>query len=202
VNAPCYGFPTVITTNLHDPHRPKAPRLHDEETDMTTSRHHAAPLRSRRRSNADRIVAAGLATATCVGIVGVLGARTIQDGNTASAAALSTKAGNATLAVSSTGLTQAQLDAYAAQLQQQGQQLDAYRAKLAKTAARLTTAAATATTSAASSTAGSSTTSGTATVKHTPKVHVPKPVAKPAPKPVAKPAPAPRPAPQTTTKSS
>jgi hypothetical protein len=201
VNAPCYGFPTVITTNLHHPHRPKAPRLHDEETDMTTSRHHAAPLRSRRRSNADRIVAAGLATATCVGIVGVLGARTIQDSNTAAAAALSTKAGNATLAVSSTGLTQAQLDAYAAQLQQQGQQLDAYRAKLAKTAARLTTAAAASTTTAASASAS---TSGTSTVKHTPKVHVPKPAAKPAPKPVAKPAPAPapRPAAQTTTKSS
>ena len=42
---------------------------------MTDRRHSRAPLR--RSSAPEKILAAGLATATCVGLVGVIGARTV-----------------------------------------------------------------------------------------------------------------------------
>jgi hypothetical protein len=41
-----------------------------------TDRRQPAPLR--RSSTPERILSAGLATATCVGVVGLLGARTIE----------------------------------------------------------------------------------------------------------------------------
>ena len=153
---------------------------------MTNSRHHAAPMRTRGRRPADRILAAGLATATCVGIVGVLGVR-MAEANTAA------QAGDASLAVdttpldaaaptSSAGLTQEQLDAYAAQLQQEGAKLDAYRASLTKIANKLQKKAA------SGSSASAPRTVTAPTVKSAPKP-VAKPAPKPAPKPVAKPAP-------------
>ena len=152
---------------------------------MTNSRHTTAPMRSRRsRSTADKIISAGLATATCVGIVGVIGIRSIE----ASAAADSTSASLDTSTapapvVSSAGLTEAQLDTYAAQLAAESAKLDAYRNKLTKIARTIQTG----------STSKATTTSAVQTSVNKPAPAVkaaPKPVAKPAPKPVAKPAPA------------
>ena len=156
---------------------------------MTQNRHHAAPMRtSNRWTKTDRILSAGLATATCIGIVGVMGVRAVES-SAASQQDVAAQAGDASLAVSSVpvssaGLTQAQLDAYAAQLQQQGAQLDAYQASLAAVAKQLRSGSASASVPAV------------ATVKK------PKPVVKAAPKPVAKPAPKPAPKPQSNTKSS
>lgn len=107
-----------------------------------TSRHQRAPLR--RSSTPERILTAGLATATCVGVVGLLGVRTIEANAASSEApaavdlAVSPSDGSsASLATSSTGLTEAQLDAYAADLAREKERLDAYRAKLVKTAKKL-----------------------------------------------------------------
>ena len=160
------------------------------KADADNSRFHAAPLRSRgRHSTADRILSAGLATAACIGVVGVLGARTMETGTAAQQeATASTAAGSATLAVSSTGLTEQQLDAYAVQLQQESAKLDAYRAQLATLAASLKASGSSSSTAAA---AQPSVASVVPTVK--------KP--KPKPKPKAAPAPAPS-KPQATTKSS
>jgi cell division septation protein DedD len=148
---------------------------------MTTSRHLAAPLRSRRRLSIDRIISTGLAVTACAGMVAVIGVRSIEDSAaTQQAAAVDATAG----AVSSTGLTEAQLDEYAAQLQAEGARLDSYRDKLATVAGTLTTAPATQQSPAA---------------KPKPKaVTKPAPVAKPTPKPAPKPAAKP----QSTTKSS
>lgn len=161
---------------------------------MTTNRHHAAPMRARRgRSTADRVLSAGLATAACVGVVGVLGVRGFED-SSAAQQDVATQAGAATLAVSSAGLTEAQLDTYAAQLAAEGAKLDAYRAQLTKVAKDLKKGAAT---------QGASTTSGataTTTTRKPRPAAVPAP--KPAPKPVAKPAPKPAAQPQSNTKSS
>lgn len=148
-------------------------------------RFHAAPLRSRgRHSTADRILSAGLATAACIGVVGVLGARTIETGTAAQQDAASS-AGNANLAVSSTGLTEQQLDDYAAQLQAEGAKLDAYRAQLETVAASL------------KSTSGASNANTPSVASAVPTVRKPKPK----PKPKAAPAPAPS-KPQANTKSS
>lgn len=83
----------------------------------------------------------------------------------------------------STGLTQADLDAYAAQLAQERAQLDAYRGKLAKAAKQLKATARQAT---------SQSSAPAATVPT--KVVVPRPAAEPVAKPT--------PNPQTATKSS
>ena len=155
-----------------------------------------APLRRSRTRRSDRYVSAGLATVACVGLVAAIGSRTLADN--AAAADLGAQAGSASLAVdtvptSSTGLTQDQLDAYAAQLQNEAAQLDAYRAQLVSVATSLKTAA------------KETTVAKKAKAAKAPKVVAqPKPVAKPAPKPVAKPAPKPAPKPQahTTTKTS
>jgi hypothetical protein len=155
---------------------------------MTNSRHHAAPLRTARgRSTTSRVLSAGLATATCIGVVGMLGARQIED-SAATQQDVATQAADATLAVSSTGLTQAQLDAYAAQLQTESAKLDAYRAKLVKVASQL------------KSTAAKQGNAVSTTVVKKPQP-VAKPAPKPAPKPVAKPAPQAK-KPQANTKSS
>ncbi|MCX6432151.1 MAG: hypothetical protein NTX29_05005, partial [Actinobacteria bacterium] len=106
---------------------------------MSNSRRTTAPLRGRRnRSTADKIISAGLATATCVGIVGVIGVRTIEASAAADSSSTESSSSDtatpgaavAQVAVSSTGLTEAQLDEYAAQLAAEGAKLDAYRAKL------------------------------------------------------------------------
>ena len=112
-----------------------------------TSRHQRPPLR--RSSAPERILTAGLATATCVGLVGLLGARTIE-ANTVSVDAVGEPATVSTETVSapadvaysgepttSTGLTQQDLDAYARELASEKARLDAYRAKLVKTAKKL-----------------------------------------------------------------
>jgi hypothetical protein len=156
---------------------------------MTDSRHHAAPLRTARgRSTTSRVLSAGLATATCIGVVGMLGARQIED-SAATQQDVAAQAADATLAVSSTGLTQAQLDAYAAQLQTESAKLDAYRAKLVKVASQLTSTA---------EKRGNASVPATVVKKPQP---VAKPAPKPAPKPVAKPAPQAK-KPQSNTKSS
>ena len=113
---------------------------------MTDRRRNRAPMR--RSSTPERILSAGLATATCVGVVGLLGARTIE-ANASSASEPSTEqveSGQvadtaapvlAAEPTTSTGLTQADLDAYAADLAKEKERLDAYRAKLVKTAKKL-----------------------------------------------------------------
>ena len=107
---------------------------------MTTSRHLAAPLRSRRRLSTDRIISTGLAVTACAGMVAVIGVRSMEDSAaTQQATAVDATAGT----VSSTGLTEAQLDDYAAQLQAESARLDSYRDKLATVAATLTSAPAT-----------------------------------------------------------
>jgi hypothetical protein len=156
---------------------------------MSNSRHLAAPLRSRRRLSTDRIISTGLAVTACAGMVAVIGVRSMED-SAATQQAATVDAG----AVSSTGLTEAQLDDYAAQLQAESARLDSYRDKLATVAASLKTTPA----------------ARQSPVTKSRPVAKPKPVAKPAPvakpKPVAKPAPVakPKPAakPQSHTKSS
>ncbi len=113
---------------------------------MTSQRgHRRAPLR--RTSGPERVLTAGLATATCVGLVGLIGVRTIEANPVADVAPqTSTEAtdGAAIVPVSATapvtssaGLTEAQLDAYAAQLATERQRLDEYRVKLTRTAKAL-----------------------------------------------------------------
>jgi hypothetical protein len=160
---------------------------------MNSSRHHAQPMRARRaRSTADRVLSAGLAAAACAGIVGVVGIRQVQD-SAAAQQDVAAQAGAATLAVSSTGLTQDQLDAYATQLQQESAALEAYRAQLVSVAEQLKQTAA----------HGSSNALRAVAQKPAKVAKVaPRPIAKAAPKPASKPAPKPAPKPQSTTKSS
>lgn len=90
--------------------------------------------RRRLDSRPQRILSAGLAAATAVGVVGVLAVRSAQD----SAAA---EQGDATPAAAepttSDGLTQADLDAYAAALDAERQRLKDYRARLVAVAESL-----------------------------------------------------------------
>lgn len=101
---------------------------------MPASRHMATPLRTRRHWTTDRIISAGLAVTACAGIVGVIGVRSIEDSTAAQKAPATDVGASGAQAVSSAGLTEAQLDEYAAQLQAEATRLDAYRAKLAKLA--------------------------------------------------------------------
>lgn len=190
---------------------------------MTDRRHNRAPLR--RSSTPERILSAGLATATCVGVVGLLGARTIE-ANASSTGELSSEQVDTAQAVdsvapviateptTSSGLTQADLDAYAAELAKEKERLDAYRAKLVKTAKKLKrqiaagNAAAAAVvparpaTSGSSRNDGSSGSSGSVSRKPAAQPQPQAPTAKPAPQPAAAPAPQPAPKPQSNTKSS
>ena len=89
--------------------------------------------RTSRRTNstASKIVSAGLATATCVGLVGVIGIRTAQDSAAADSGSASEAAAAVVAAPTTTdGYTQADLDAYAAQLDAEAQRLADYRAQL------------------------------------------------------------------------
>jgi hypothetical protein len=177
---------------------------------MTSRRHSRSPLR--RSSAPERILSAGLATATCVGIVGLVGARTIEANTTESAAAQSSVD---TSAVASTvepvaavvaepttasGLTEADLDAYATQLAVEKDRLDAYRAKLVKTAKKLQRLAAQRSQAVAAPAQAPSQTSRPASKPASRPASKPaaKPVSKPAAKPVSKPVakPAAKPAPQ------
>ena len=92
----------------------------------------------RTNSTASKIVSAGLATATCVGLVGVIGVRTAQDSAAAdSSSATEAQAGSVAVPTSTDGYTQAELDAYAAQLAAEAQRLTDYRAQLVDAALTL-----------------------------------------------------------------
>lgn len=96
--------------------------------------------RTSRRTNstASKIVSAGLATATCVGLVGVIGIRTAQDSAAADSGSASEAAAAIAAAPTTTdGYTQADLDAYAAQLDAEAQRLADYRDQLINAAATL-----------------------------------------------------------------
>ena len=111
------------------------------------------PSRARTRRTdtpAGKVLAAGLAGATCLGLVGVIGIRSATDaaanGDQAAAdltAADAAGAADAQLNASTTtdGVTQAQLDAYAQQLAQERQRLIDYRAYLVDVASQLQSAA-------------------------------------------------------------
>ena len=92
----------------------------------------------RGHSTTDKVVSAGLAVAACAGLIGVIAVRTGQDAQAADAQA-STEVTDSTLvaATTSTGLTQAQLDDYAAQLEAERIKLIDYRDRLALAAASL-----------------------------------------------------------------
>lgn len=109
---------------------------------------HAKPAsRSKSRSRqggADKIWAVGLAGATCIGLVGTVGVRAAQDAvastNTPDPVVeVTSEAGDATqvAVVSSTGLTEQQLDEYARALEAERVRLEAYHAELLDVAARL-----------------------------------------------------------------
>lgn len=194
---------------------------------MTDRRRNRAPLR--RSSTPERILSAGLATATCVGVVGLLGARTIE-ANASSAGEVSSEQVELTQVAdtaaptaaaeptTSSGLTQADLDSYAVSLAEEKERLDAYRAKLVKTAKKLKrqiaagNAAAAAivparpSTSSSSGSGGSSGSSGSSASTGRKPAAAPAapaaPAAQPKPQAAAAPAPQPAPKPQSTTKSS
>jgi hypothetical protein len=106
---------------------------------MTTMTKSSIRRPSRRgHSTTDKVVSAGLAVAACAGLIGVIAVRTGQDAQAADAQA-STEVTDSTLvaATTSTGLTQAQLDDYAAQLEAERIKLIDYRDQLALAAASL-----------------------------------------------------------------
>ncbi len=77
---------------------------------------------------------------TCVGLAGVLAVR-VADESAAASNTPSDTAEQAAVPANSSGMTQADLDAYAAQLEQERQQLADYRAQLVDVAAQLQAAA-------------------------------------------------------------
>lgn len=85
---------------------------------------------------ADKAWSIGLAGATCLGLVGLVGVRTITDASADAAPA-------ADEPTSSSGLTRADLDAYANALDAQSAQLDNYRVQLTEAAYQLQAAAGT-----------------------------------------------------------
>ena len=89
-------------------------------------------------SATDKVVSASLAVAACAGLVGVIAVRTTQEAQ-ASDAQANTEVSDATLvaATTSAGLTQAQLDEYAAQLEVERLKLIDYRDQLALAAAAI-----------------------------------------------------------------
>ena len=106
---------------------------------MTTMTNHKIRRPSRNgHSAADKVVSASLAVAACAGLVGVIAVRTTQEAQ-ASDAQANTEVTDATLvaATTSAGLTQAQLDEYAAQLEAERLKLIDYRDQLALAAAAI-----------------------------------------------------------------
>jgi hypothetical protein len=89
-------------------------------------------------SATDKVVSGSLAVAACAGLVGVIAVRTTQEAQ-ASDAQANTEVSDATLvaATTSAGLTQAQLDEYAAQLEVERLKLIDYRDQLALAAAAI-----------------------------------------------------------------
>jgi rhodanese-related sulfurtransferase len=106
---------------------------------MTTMTNHKIRRPSRSgHSAADKVVSASLAVAACAGLVGVIAVRTTQEAQ-ASDAQATTEVTDASLvaATTSAGLTQAQLDEYAAQLEAERLKLIDYRDQLALAAAAI-----------------------------------------------------------------
>ena len=97
---------------------------------MTTTRPAPKPKPSRA---GERMLAVGLASTACIGLVGVIGVRSALSQETG------TSGSDTTEPVSSSGYTQADLDAYAAQLADQANQLDAYKRQLKDAARQLNT---------------------------------------------------------------
>ena len=101
-------------------------------------------FRARRHSSTgSKIASTGLAVATCIGVVGVIGVRSAQESSAAAQKAADQTSAPATVVVqeaavvSSSGLTQADLDSYAAKLEQERVKLEKYRAKLVAAAEAL-----------------------------------------------------------------
>lgn len=153
---------------------------------------------SRTTSTPQRILSTGLAAATCIGVVGLLGARTVE-ANAAAAEAdpVDVAAPAAEIATSSSGLTEEQLDTYAAELARQRDGLEAYRADLITAAQALGLIASPARTT---STSRAASPARAATIA-TPTARKPKPRPRPQSAPALKAAPAPA-RPQATTKGS
>ena len=158
-------------------------------TDTTKAR------RGRGSTTAEKVLTAGLATAACIGVVGLLGTRMVsaQEANAAPApdstpVLLATPA--STLVTSSSGMTQADLDAYAALLSAEKDRLDAYRAQLTQAAKQINAA-----------TTGKQSAARPALKVPARTPVIPAPAAKPAPKPKAPPVVA-APAPQSVSKGS
>ena len=80
--------------------------------------------RNRATSAAQKFTALGIATATCVGLVGVIAVRNAQDAQAAATVAVEPKS----------AVTLEQLNAYAAQLLAEQQRLEAYRQQLVSAA--------------------------------------------------------------------
>lgn len=137
-----------------------------------------------------RILSLGLASAACLGLVGVIGVRSVQDAAAQDAAAPEQAAAGSSTLVStvepttSTGLTQADLDAYAARLEAERVRLDDYRVQLASYANQVQAAIGVPVDQGAVVAAGST------------------PVSERKGKPRVKPAPKAKPAPQAQTRSS
>ena len=94
----------------------------------STAARRPAPARpGRRPTTSDKIISAGLAATTCIGLVGIIAVRSQQE-------AAAQPAQTPSPATSSTGMTQQELDAYAASLAQQQQALNDYRDELAAVA--------------------------------------------------------------------
>ena len=166
---------------------------------MRTMTDHARTRKGRSSTAAERIVTAGLATATCIGVVGLLGTRMVsaQEATAEPVATESTPvllaAPASTVATSSSGMTRSDLDAYAALLAAEKARLDSYRAELVAAAHAI------------NGTAGSGERVGQAALPQAPAAApaIPAPAPKPAPKPAAPPAlAAPAPAPQSYTAGS
>ena len=180
---------------------------------MGTMTDHARKRKPRSGTATERIVTAGLATATCIGVVGLLGTRMVaaQEVTAEPAAPESTPvllaaptSTAASAVTSSSGLTQADLDAYANLLIAEKGRLDAYRADLLAAAQVINAAAAgqsvdTVAASGANGSAGAGTGKAGRTAKaraSKPATAAPAPAAAAAPPAVPSvPAPAPRPAP-------
>lgn len=163
-----------------------------------------------RQGGADKVWAVGLAGATCLGLVGAVGVRTAQEAaaepvQSEEQVNLATDAVPRAIAVSSSGLTEGQLDQYAQALANERSRLEDYHAELLDTAARLQEAAdAQARAQGAISAGASAVSSKSAAQSEQPSVEatgadeVAEPAPKPAskPKPVSKPQPAPKPVPK------
>lgn len=155
----------------------------------------AMTRKGRSNTTAEKVLAAGLATAACVGVVGLLGTRAVSAQEATAAPAqgsspvlLATPA--STVVTSSSGMTQADLDSYSALLSAEKNRLDAYRAELAAAAKKITAAS-----------TGKERTSRPALQVPASTPVIPAPAAKPAPKPKAPPVVA-APAPHTVSKGS